>query len=102
MSIVHVTKDNFEAEVVNSDVPVLIDFFATWCGPCKMQGPILDELAEEMKDVKICKIDVDKEPDIARQFGVMSIPTIMVMKKGEVTFKQPGLRQKRELVDLLK
>lgn len=102
MSILHVTKDNFEAEVVNSKEPVLIDFYADWCGPCKMQGPILEDLAEEMKNVKICKIDVDKEQDIARQFGVMSIPTIMVMKNGEVTFKQPGLRQKRDLIELLK
>jgi len=102
MSIVHLTKENFEAEVVKSEVPVLIDFFANWCGPCKMQTPILDELAEEVSDVKICKVDVDAEPDLARQFGVMSIPTIMVMKNGEVTFKQPGLRQKRDLMELLK
>ncbi|HKK95815.1 MAG TPA: thioredoxin [Anaerovoracaceae bacterium] len=102
MSIVHLTKENFEAEVVKADVPVLIDFFANWCGPCKMQTPILEELAGEMSDAKICKVDVDSEPDLARQFGVMSIPTLMVMKNGEVTFKQPGLRQKRDLLELLK
>ena len=102
MSIVHLTKENFEAEVVKSEIPVLIDFFANWCGPCKMQTPILEELAEEVTNAKICKVDVDAEPDLARQFGVMSIPTIMVMKNGEVTFKQPGLRQKRDLMELLK
>jgi len=102
MSIVHLTKENFEAEVVKSEIPVLIDFFANWCGPCKMQTPILEELAEEVSNAKICKVDVDAEPDLARQFGVMSIPTIMVMKNGEVTFKQPGLRQKRDLMELLK
>jgi thioredoxin 1 len=102
MSIVHLTKENFEAEVVKSEIPVLIDFFANWCGPCKMQTPILEELAEEVSNAKICKVDVDAESDLARQFGVMSIPTIMVMKNGEVTFKQPGLRQKRDLMELLK
>ena len=95
------TQDNFEAEVMKSDVPVLIDFYADWCGPCKMQAPIVDMVAAERSAVKFCKLNVDEAPAIAMQLGIASIPTIMVVKNGEITYKQPGLMQKSELEALL-
>jgi len=100
-NLIQELKSNTFKEAIAEGI-TLVDFWAPWCGPCKMQTPILEELAGEMSDAKICKVDVDSEPDLARQFGVMSIPTLMVMKNGEVTFKQPGLRQKRDLLELLK
>jgi thioredoxin 1 len=95
------TKDNFQKEVLESDIPVLVDFYADWCGPCKMQGPIVDQLSEERKDVKFCKINVDEAPAVAMELGISSIPTIMVVKNGEITFKQAGLMQKAQLAALL-
>ena len=80
MAIVHVTADNFETEVMQSDKTVLIDFWAAWCGPCRMLAPVIDQLAEELEDVKVCKVDVDSEPNLAARFKVMSIPTLVVMK----------------------
>ncbi len=102
MAVIMLNKDNYEQEVMKSDKPVLVDFFATWCGPCQMQGPIIDELAEEMTDVKFCKIDIDENPDLAQENGVMTIPTIMIVKNGEITYKKPGLQQKKALIKLLK
>lgn len=101
MAITMLTEENFDAEVMNSDKTVLVDFYADWCGPCKMQSPIVDEIDSERDDVKVCKINIDQQPGLAMRFGVMSIPTIMVIKKGETTFKEPGLMQKRDLVKLL-
>ena len=95
------TKENFNDEVINSDIPVMIDFYADWCGPCKMQAPIVDMLSEERTDVKFCKLNVDDAPAVAFGLGITSIPTIMVVKNGEVTYKQPGLMQKSELEALL-
>lgn len=95
------TKDNFEEEVMNSDKPVLIDFFADWCGPCKMQGPVIDEMAEEMDSVKICQIDVEAEKELAQQFKIMSIPTLIIIKNGEITQRVSGFRRKGELLELL-
>ena len=84
MSVINITKDNFANEVVNSEKPVLIDFWASWCGPCRMVSPVIDEIASERGDIKVDKINVDDQPELARQFGIMSIPTLVVMKNGEV------------------
>ena len=95
------TQDTYEKEVMQAEGTVLVDFYADWCGPCKMQGPIVDQLSEERADVKFCKINVDEAPAIAASLGIMSIPTIMVVKNGEITYKQPGLMQKAQLEALL-
>ena len=100
--ITHITKDTFKAEVLDSNIPVLLDFYADWCGPCKMQAPIVDQLAEEMPDVQFCKINIDEEMLLAVKNQVASIPTIMVVKNGEITYRQPGLLQKEELAALIK
>ncbi|MBR0374789.1 MAG: thioredoxin [Mogibacterium sp.] len=100
MAIVMLNDDNFEAEVLQAGGTVLVDFYADWCGPCKMQGPIIDALAAEVADVKFCKLNVDEAIDTAREYGVMSIPTIMIVKNGQVTFKEAGLMQKDELKEL--
>lgn len=101
MAITMLTNDNFDSEVMKADKTVLVDFYADWCGPCKMQSPIVDEIDGERDDVKVCKINIDQQPELAMRFGVMSIPTIMVVKNGETTFKEPGLMQKRDLLKLL-
>ena len=101
MSVLHITKDTFEQEVLNSDKPVLLDFFAVWCGPCKMIAPVLDEIAEEREDIKVCKINVDEEPELASRYQVMSIPTLFVIKNGEVTNQAMGAMPKDKLLSLL-
>ena len=80
MKTLHITKETFEKEVLQSNIPVLLDFWAPWCGPCRMVGPILDEIAEEREDIKVCKVNVDEEPELAGQYDVMTIPTLMVFK----------------------
>ena len=102
MSVLTITKENFEAEVLQSEKPVLLDFWATWCGPCRMIAPVIDKLAEERPDVKFGKINVDEQPQLAAQFGVMSIPTLVVMKDGEITNKTVGARPKEQILALLK
>lgn len=101
MAIVTVTKDNFEQEVIGSDKPVLVDFWAIWCGPCKMIAPIVEDIAASRQDVKVCKIDVDNEPELAIRYKIMSIPTLLVFKKGEVTDKAIGLRAKDQIEAML-
>lgn len=100
--VTEITQANFEAEVLNSDKPVLVDFWASWCGPCKMLSPVVDEIAEENSDVKVCKINVDDEPGLAGQFNVMSIPTLLVFKDGKVAASSVGVRPKNAILDLLK
>ena len=101
MSVVHVTKANWNEEVLSSDKPVLLDFWAPWCGPCRMLGPVLDEIAAERADIKVCKINVDEEMELASQFQVVSIPSVFVLKHGEVTAKSLGYKPKKQLLDLL-
>ena len=100
--VVALTKDNFEQEVVNSDKPVLIDFWASWCGPCRAVAPVMDELAEEFNGkAKICKINVDDEAELSAKFRIMSIPTIMLYKNGEMVEKVIGARSKEEFSKLI-
>ena len=98
---VTITKDNFEAEVLNSSVPVLLDFWATWCGPCMMIAPHLEEIAAEDESITIGKIDVDEEMPLALQFGITSIPTLIVMEKGQVVKQALGYRPKADILKLL-
>lgn len=102
MAVLHVTKDSFEKEVLKSDIPVLVDFWATWCGPCRALGPILDEVSEEVSSVKIVKVNVDEESDLAGDFRIMSIPTMILFKDGKPVKKSVGLLQKSEVLDLIK
>lgn len=98
-----ITMDNFEQEVLNSDVPVMIDFWATWCMPCKMLAPVIEELAEEANGAyKVGKVDVDRSPSLAAQFGVMSIPTVIVFKNGKAAEKSVGVVPKNQLEAMLK
>ena len=99
--VMKVTQDNYEQEVMKADGTVVVDFYADWCGPCKMQGPIVEQLSEERTDVKFCKVNVDEAVAVAMELGITSIPTIMVVKNGEITFKQAGLMQKSQLAALL-
>ena len=101
MSALHINKDNFNAEVVNSDKKVLLDFWAPWCGPCQMVLPILEEIAAERPDIKVCKINVDENPELAKRFRVMSIPTLVVFKGGEVSAKAVGFRTREEILKLI-
>ena len=101
MAVLHITKENFEAEVLKSDKPVLLDFFAVWCGPCKMISPILEEIAEEREDIKVCKVNVDEEPELASQYQVMSIPTLFVIKDGEITNQSLGAKPKAQILAML-
>ena len=101
MSILKITKENFEAEVLHSDKPVLLDFFATWCGPCRMVGPILEEIAEENDSIKVCKIDVDQDPDLAMRFKVTSIPLLVVMQDGVVINQALGAKPKDQILKML-
>ncbi len=101
MSVIKITKENFEEVVKNSNVPVLIDFWAPWCGPCRMVSPIVDEVAEEVTDKKVGKINVDDEPELASAFGVMSIPTLVVIKDGKIVNKAVGVRPKQAIIDMM-
>jgi thioredoxin 1 len=102
MSVITITKENFETEVMNSNKPVLLDFWASWCGPCRMLSPIVEEIAEEMTDAKIGKINVDEQPELASKYNIMSIPTLLVFKNGEVANSAIGVQSKSAILSLLK
>lgn len=101
MSILTVTNSNFPSEVINSEKPVLLDFWASWCAPCRMLSPIVDEVAAERSDIKVGKINVDEEPELAGRFGVMSIPTLVVMKNGKIVNQAVGARPKAQILAML-
>ena len=101
MAVINLTADNFAEEVLESKVPVLVDFFATWCGPCMMVSPIVDEIAGECADIKVCKVNVDEEPELAKEFNVFSIPTLMVAQGGEITAAHTGALPKEDILKLL-
>jgi thioredoxin 1 len=103
MSVLKITKDNFEKEVLNSETPVLLDFWASWCGPCRMVGPIVEEVAAEtLNTAKVGKVNVDEEPELAQKFNVMSIPTLVVMKSGKVAKSTVGVKSKQAILDMMK
>ena len=101
MSVITITKDNFQQEVLSSEKPVLLDFWASWCGPCRMVSPIVDEIAEERSDIKVGKINVDEQSELAARFRVMSIPTLVVMKNGEIVTQSVGARPKAQILAML-
>lgn len=101
MSAVVITKENFENEVMKSEKPVLIDFWASWCGPCRMVSPIIDEIADERTDIKVGKVNVDEQQELAAQFNVMSIPTIVVVKDGKAVNQSVGARPKEDILAML-
>lgn len=101
MSIIKIDQQNFQEEVMLSSQPVLLDFWAPWCGPCRMVGPILDEIAAERGDIKVGKVNVDEQPQLAARFGVMSIPTLVVIKDGEIANQAVGLRPKDQILAML-
>ncbi len=101
MEVLHITKETFEQEVLLSDKPVLLDFWASWCGPCRMIGPVLDEIAAEREDIKVCKVNVDEEPDLASRYQVVSVPTLYVIKDGEIVNQSLGAKPKAQILAML-
>ncbi len=101
MSVITITKTNFEQEVMKSDKPVLLDFWASWCGPCRMLSPIVDSIGEERSDIKTGKINVDEEQELAGKFDIMSIPTLIVMEQGQIKNKAVGVRSKADVLSML-
>lgn len=102
MSVINLSKDNYEKEVMQSEKPVIIDFWASWCGPCKMMSPIIDEIAEENDELKVCKVNIDEEQELAKQFNIMSIPTIVVIQNGKVVEQSVGVTDKERVLKMIK
>lgn len=102
MGAIHIKTNEYEKEVINSDIPVLVDFWASWCGPCKMLLPTIEELAGELTDVKVCKVNVDEESALAERYKIMTIPTLLVIKNGQVVNKSIGVKSKTEILTMLK
>ena len=100
MSVIHINKDNFHQEVLNSEKPVLLDFWAPWCGPCRLLAPVLDQVVAERPDIKVAKVNVDEEPELAGQFRVYSIPTLAVMKNGQLVNQAVGARPKNQILSM--
>lgn len=101
MSVININKHNFREEVLESEKKVLLDFWAPWCGPCRMVGPVLEQIAEEQSDVKVCKVNIDEEMELANRFRIMSIPTLMVLDKGNVIRQSVGARPKNQILAML-
>ena len=101
MAALNITKSNFESEVLGSNKPVLVDFWAPWCGPCRMVSPIVDEIANERSDIKVVKVNIDEEPELAASFGVMSIPTLVVFKDGEIVKHSVGAKPKNQILAMI-
>ena len=101
MSAININKENFNEEVLNSDKPVLLDFWAPWCGPCRRVVPIVEEIADERVDIKVGKVNVDEQPELAGQFNVMTIPTLVVMKEGQIINQSSGAKPKNQILAML-
>ena len=101
MSVININKNNFQEEVMNANQPVLVDFWAAWCGPCQMLGPVIEEIAAERNDIKVAKVNVDEQPELASQFQVMSIPTLVVIKDGQIVNKSVGEKPKDQILKML-
>jgi thioredoxin 1 len=102
MGAIHLKTEEFEKEVINSDIPVLVDFWASWCGPCKILLPTIEALAVELTEVKVCKVNVDEEGELAERFRIMTIPSLLVFKNGQVVTKSVGAKPKAEILEMLK
>jgi len=101
MSVIHITKDNFQKEVMESKIPVLLDFWASWCGPCRMVSPVVDEISNETPTIKVGKVNVDEQRELAAAFNIMSIPTLVVIKDGKITNQALGARPKQQILSML-
>ena len=102
MSVSEVSKNNFQKEVMQSDKVVLVDFWASWCGPCKALSPIIDEISQEHPELKVCKVNIDNERELAQEFKIMSIPTLVVLKNGKVVTQSAGVKTKTQILDMLR
>ena len=101
MAVTVLNKDNFKNEVLKADKPVLVDFWATWCGPCRMMAPVVERIAEEHPEIKVCKVDIDENPELASRYRIMSVPTLMVLKNGNIVDQSIGARPKHQILAMV-